>query len=103
MRMVNPVKAKIDALRQDAREKIPGELAKLFTRKLERSEWKQLFHGIGRADILALGRKAALELMADPSSLGQKTHALEEELRNSQRTGPNSTLRTAAIAGYPSI
>lgn len=41
MRLINPVKAQIDALRQDFREGVPAELARAFSRKLEREEWRQ--------------------------------------------------------------
>ena len=78
MRLINPVKARIDQLRQDFREGVPAELSRAFTRKLKREEWKRL-HKIARADLMALGLADARALMADPTQAKRmETEALEQ-------------------------
>lgn len=69
MRMVNRVKAQIDALRQDFREGVPAEVARSFSRKLSRAEWQRLHKGLARTDLLALGLEEARSLAADPTRL----------------------------------
>ncbi|MGM0583345.1 MAG: hypothetical protein ACQEUZ_01665 [Pseudomonadota bacterium] len=80
MRLINPVKSEIDSIRQHFREIIPKTLAGHFSRKLSDTEWKHLFMGLGRADILALGRDGALDLLADPSQADNRILEAEEAL-----------------------
>lgn len=81
MRLINPVKAQIDALRQDFREGVPEELAKTFTkRRLTREEWSRLHQGVAKVDLLALGHQATLDLLKDPSSLSTRISELEEQI-----------------------
>ena len=80
LRLINVVKAEIDAIRQDFREKIPDQLADRFSRKLEKNEWSQLFQTLGKADITALGRETAADLMLDPSKAKQLIQTEEETL-----------------------
>lgn len=80
LRLINKVKASIDAMRQDYREAIPDELTKQFTRKLTREEWSTAFLGMGQTDIMAIGAASAQDLMKDPSSLDQRIQDEEEKL-----------------------
>ena len=76
-RLMNIVKSKIDAVRQDFREQVPDNLAKAFTRKLKKHEWSRL-HRLAQIDLLALGKAAALALLKDPSTLGKSIADAEE-------------------------
>lgn len=78
LRMINRVKALVDAIRQDARERVPADLAAAFSRKLSRSEWSHLHMAIGRADMLSMGLQGSLDLMKDPSTVAQKIKDAEE-------------------------
>lgn len=80
LRLVNQVRAHVDALRQDYREAIPDELAKRFSRKLHKDEWTALFYGVGRSDLLALGMEEGMELMKDPASVNRRIQEEEERL-----------------------
>lgn len=100
MRLINPVKAQIDALRQDYREGIPAHLASHFSRKLNRSEWTRLFMGLGRADLLALDRKDARELLADPGSVDARIQAEEEAITATTAYDLNYFAKAEALAEY---
>ena len=80
LRLVNRVRAHVDALRQDYREAIPEELAKRFSRKLTKGEWTAMFNGIGRTDLMAIGLKDAQDLMKSPGSLARMIQKEEERL-----------------------
>lgn len=99
--LLNPARAQVDAIRQDFREIIPGHLASHFKRKLKRQDWQRLFMGIGRADILALERSEALELMGDPSKVDAMVQETEEAL---QRLDPDyhehHKTKSEALAEY---
>lgn len=69
MRLINPVKAKIDGLRQDFREGTPKILKKKFSRKLKGKEWSAMHAVLGATDIMALGQTEAEALLRDPGSL----------------------------------
>lgn len=96
MRMVNPVKAQSDALRQDFREGVPEELKKNFSRELTREEYSQMLTGMARTDLLVLGRAGALALMKDPSRLGNLIR--QEELELGKHTTPQLMTRYQAKA-----
>ena len=80
LRLVNLVKAKIDALRQDFREGVPKILASEFSRKLSRQEWSALHAGMAVTDLMALGLTEARALLKDPASLAGRVSAAEETL-----------------------
>jgi len=80
MRLVNPVRAMIDAIRQDSREKMPKELAKRFSRKLTREEWNQLY-ALGEADVLALGQRRALGAIKSQATVQKQIAGTEERIR----------------------
>ncbi|MDR6310376.1 hypothetical protein FHS66_003605 [Pacificitalea manganoxidans] len=81
MRLLNRVKYNIDSMRQDAREGVPKNLAKLFKGKLTKAQWEGMHYGIGKTDILALGMVEAQALLEDPSSVGARILAAEEVLQ----------------------
>jgi len=98
MRLINPVKARIDQLRQDFREGVPAELSRAFTRKLKREEWKRL-HKIARADLMALGLADARALMADPTQAKRmETAALEQIEKLARPLGKGLSRRYKAKA-----
>lgn len=80
MRLINPTKATIDALRQDFREGVPAELAAQFSRPLKKEEWKRL-HSIARTDVLALGYQETLTLLKDPSKAAQMIQDAQEAVQ----------------------
>ncbi|NNU81363.1 hypothetical protein HMH01_13040 [Halovulum dunhuangense] len=80
LRMINPVKAQIDAMRQRFREDVPAELAKRFSRELSSEEWSEMYQAIAKADLLAIGRRRAMDLMKDPSKLDQEISTAEEKV-----------------------
>lgn len=80
MRLTNVVKSAIDGMRQDYREVIPEELAKAFTRKLDRKEWGRLFVGLAQTDVSSLGRADAFRLVKDPKKLSAAIKAAETKL-----------------------
>jgi len=80
MRLINPVKSVVDAMRQEYRERIPEEFAKQFSRKLKKEEWVGMYHGILKTDLTALGRKETLDLIKDPSSIQARIAAEEGNL-----------------------
>jgi hypothetical protein len=81
MDMVNVVKSKIDAMRQQFRERVPKILAEQFNdNKLKREKWEQMFVGIQQTDLVTIGRDQALDLLKDLSKLPAKIKAAEAEL-----------------------
>ena len=80
LRMINKVRASVDAIRQDAREGVPQDLAEKFSRKLSKHEWSRLHMGIARADLLSLDLAGSLALMKDPSSAKGLIQETEEQL-----------------------
>lgn len=81
MRLINPVKAQIDKLRQGFREGVPAELEKGFSRKLKREEWSRMHSGIGKTDIMILGRQEANAPLKDPSQATQLIQDAEERVK----------------------
>ena len=79
VKLINLAKAKIDALRQDYREKIPANLKDAFSEKLSKQTWHQ-FYQAARTDLASLGRAEALALLADPASVTAKIRAEETTL-----------------------
>jgi hypothetical protein len=79
-RMINKVKSEIDAMRQDYREGIPRELAKRFSRPLDKKEWETLHRGIAQTDLTALGREDALAVLKDPSRIGSLIRQAEKDI-----------------------
>ena len=99
MRLINPVKAVIDQVRQDFREGVPAELSRAFTRKLSRKQWKQLHKGVARADLLALGLEDTRMLLADPTQARRmEREALEAIQKLAQPLGKNLVKRYQAKA-----
>lgn len=80
MRLINPVKAGIDKLRQEFRDQVPSELARAFKKAPTREEWSRLWTGLGKTDVLALGLDDALELAGDPSRLSSQIKEAEDAL-----------------------
>lgn len=80
MDMVNVVKSKIDAMRQQFRDRVPKILAAQFSTKLKRQKWEQMFEGIQQTDLVTLGRDQALELLKDLSKLPAQIKAAEADL-----------------------
>ena len=71
MRLLNPVKAGIDALRQDYREKVPAWIADLFPGKVTKVQWQAQYKGIAENDLTAIGVADSLALLKDPNSVGK--------------------------------
>lgn len=101
IRLINPVKAQVDALRQDYREGIPEELSKRFSRKLSREEWSRMFMALGRADLLSLGRRGAIDVMRSPSQLNNRISELEERVAQlGGKFAPRYLEKAQALAVY---
>lgn len=45
----------VSKLRQEFRDQVPGELARVFKKQPTREEWSRLWKGLGKTDLLALG------------------------------------------------
>ena len=97
LRLVNVVKAKLDALRQDFREGVPKTLAKEFRRKLSRQEWSAMHSVMGVSDLMSIGLTEARALLKDPASLGNRISAAEETLAGLSK-GWDSRYKTKAKA-----
>jgi len=80
MKLVNPVRQMVDGVRQDHRETVPEQLEANFGKKPTKAQWTSLFNGMGKTDILSMGREAAIELMKDPGSLPAKIAAAKAEV-----------------------
>lgn len=101
LRLINQVKAKVDALRQDFREGVPKTLAKQFSRKLSRQEWSALHTVMGTTDIMALGLTEARALLKDPASLAGRITAAEETVAGLSRPlADRYRLKAKALAIY---
>lgn len=101
LRLINVVKAKVDALRQDFREGVPKTLAKQFSRKLSRQEWSALHTAMGTTDIMALGLTEARALLKDPASLSGRINAAEETVAGlSAAYADRYRLKAKALAVY---
>lgn len=81
-RLINPVKAMIDSLRQSYREKLPEHLASHFNRTLTKDEWSKLYTGIGRTDLMHLDRKEARQLLANPNMVRGMIQKEEARLKS---------------------
>jgi len=81
LKLMNRVRAEIDAMRQEYRENIPDILASKFNRKLKRDEWVELQKAVAYTDLTAIGRQDALAVMADEKVLNQQIKAAEAEVR----------------------
>ena len=53
--LIKPIKAEVQQLRTRFKEEVPQALKEQFSRKLEDSELKTLYYGLGKIDISALG------------------------------------------------
>lgn len=80
LRLINPARASIDAVRQDFREKIPEELARQFSRKLDATEWDAMFQGLAKTDLLALGRRRAANILKAKGGVAAEITRLEADL-----------------------
>jgi len=92
LRLINPVKAKIDALRQDFRENTPETLAKAFSRKLEGKEWAGIHKAIGTTGLSILGLVESKALLANPATVDQR---IADTLEGLQGLAPNFVSRYA--------
>ena len=101
-RLINRAKGAIDKVRQNFREDIPKILRGAFSRKLTKAEWANLFDGVARSDILALGRSDATDLLKDPSRLAAAIS--QEEATMSSLAGstvaPKYKAKAQALADY---
>lgn len=101
LRLVNLVRARIDAVRQDYREGIPRELEKRFSRPLSREEWSQLFMGLGRADLMAFKRPEVMDLLKNPKAADRKIQDLEEKIQSlGGKFAPRYLEKAEALATY---
>ena len=81
LKLMNKVRAEIDAMRQEYRENIPDILGSKFERKLTREEWTELQKAVAYTDLSAIGRQETLDVMKDPKVLNQKIMQAEAEVR----------------------
>ena len=80
LRMINPVRAKVDAVRQAFREQVPEELGKAFKKKRTDKEWSSMTKGVAQMDMLVLGRQRAAELLASEPKRAAEIARLEKAL-----------------------
>jgi len=97
IKLLNQVKAKIDAMRQDYREKIPAELAKMFSKKLKRKIWNQMSKGILHTDLMALETSEAMALISNQSTLPQSIRDAEKEVMRLAKGNRGRTYLSKAI------
>lgn len=80
LRMINPVRTKVDAVRQAFREQVPEELAKSFKKKRTDDEWSSMTKGVAQMDMLVLGRQRAAEMLASEPKRAAEIARLEKDL-----------------------
>lgn len=85
LRMVNQVRSKVQAMRQDYREELPKLLASKFSRTLEKVELTRMFLGLAKTDIAALGQMFSVRemgrMLTDAAYLQTAVVDLEDTIR----------------------
>lgn len=84
--MINLVKYKVSAMRQDYRETLPKVLSEQFSQKLEKQQWEALHKGMAKTDLAAIAYRFSVNqlvgIASDPKKLAQARAQMEERIRS---------------------
>ena len=98
---LGPVKASIEAIRQDFREQVPKLLGKAFSKEPTKEEWSRLHKVLGQIDMLVFGRDRSLELLRSSTERQAEISRLEEKIQgHSKQLAPRYLAKAKALARY---
>ena len=97
--LIKPIKAEVQQLRTRFKEEVPQALKEQFSRKLEDSELKTLYFGLGKIDISSLGLGPIIaKYFSSPALVSNTIQSLEQKIGDQEMITKAKALATYLVS-----